>query len=97
MKSWSASVEPTTSCRTRPKRSLHASKTAGGKASPDDTQSLSDDRSRGLASAIWRSRAYTVATAKNTVGRSASISSKIRAGSSRSGTSSEDAPTRWGK
>src|SRR5438552_2475962 len=70
MKSCSASVEPTTSTSSWPKRWPHASNTAAGSASPDDTQSRSDERSkRRSGSGTSSMRAYSVATAKKTVGR----------------------------
>jgi acyl-CoA synthetase (AMP-forming)/AMP-acid ligase II len=68
------------------------------KASPEDTQSRSEERSnRRSAPSTCRSRRYMVATANSMVGRSAWISSKIRSASRRSGTSTDAAPTSAGK
>ena len=57
MKSWSASVEPTTSSSSRPKRACQAWKSAAGSVSPEETQSRSEEQSkRRSAFSTWSSR-----------------------------------------
>ena len=71
--------------------------TSPGSASPAEMQIRIDDRS-GLASSIaWSCWAYIVGTPKKTVGRSASIASKVICGVGRRSLSPIVAPTQSGK
>ncbi len=57
MKSWSASVEPTTSSSSWPKRWCQAWKMPGGSGSPEETHRRREERSKRVSAwSTWSSR-----------------------------------------
>ena len=99
MKSWSASVEPTTSSSSWPKRASPRVEQRGGSASPDETQSRSErevESSRGLGH-LEHARVQGGHGEEHRRPLARDRSRSTRSGSRRSGTSTEAAPTRAGK